>query len=197
MARRVRRIALLVIALALIGGIVLVVTGRGSLDDERDRVDERWAALREPLATRYAVLSDVITRLDQVDAEDRDVTQALARELERWSELQRASGEDVETEAEVATANLLEGLYVRTFQTVERSPRLRAEPELTAALGRFAGARPDDEAVDAYNDAAEAYQATREGLRYSLTVRLFGYDTRPAFVLATEAAPDEAPDDET
>ena len=184
MGRRVRRIALLLIALVVIGAIVLVVTSRGRLGDDRDRAHEGWATLRAPLAERYTHLDTVLAELEAAGAGDLDVTRDLARELERWRRLQRASDEDVDTEAEVSTANALEGIAARTTRKVGGSPRLSGSEPLTSALAAFAATPPPAPAVTAYNDATEAYQHTREELRYSLTAQLFGYDALPGLFLA-------------
>src|SRR5919106_1228510 len=185
MGRRARRIALLLIALAVvIGAVALVVTSRGRLSDDRDRANDRWTALRAPLAERYAQLDRVLAELQAADAGELDATRDLAGELERWQRLQEASEDDVDTEAEVATANSLEGIAARVARRVGGSPRLSGSEALTAALAAFASAPPPAPAVSAYNDAAEAYQSTREELSYSLAAEVFGYEPLPELFLA-------------
>jgi hypothetical protein len=183
MARRVRRIALVVVVLVVIAGVALAVTSRGRLTDDRDQVDELWLTLRGPLAERYASLDAVLIQLREAGAGERDVTRDLAGGLDRWNRLQRASNDDVDTEAEVAAANSLEGLFGRASQTVASSPRLSGVGTLTAAVDAFRVTTPPAPAVTAYNDAAEAYQDTREEARYSLTARLFDYEARPTLVI--------------
>jgi hypothetical protein len=185
MARRVRRIALVVVVLLVIAGVAFVVTSRGRLTDDRDRADELWLPLRAPLAARYASLDAVLIQLGEAGAGERDVTRDLARGLERWSRLQRASGDGdkVDTEAEVTAANSLEGLFGRASQTVASSPRLSGIEGLTAAVDAFRVTAPPAPAVSAYNEAAEAYQDTREAARYSLTAGLFDYEPRPTLLI--------------
>ncbi|MGH9030673.1 MAG: hypothetical protein ACRDY4_05255 [Acidimicrobiia bacterium] len=183
MARRVRRIALVVVVLVVIAGVALVVTSRGRLTDDRDQADELWLPLRGPLAERYASLDAVLTQLRDAGAGDRDVTRDLARGLDRWNRLQGASSDAVDTEAEVTAANSLEGLFGRVTQTVGSSPRLSGVETLTAAVDAFRIIAPPAPAVSAYNDAADAYQDTREEARYSLTARLFDYESRPTLLI--------------
>ncbi|MGH8985533.1 MAG: hypothetical protein ACRDY6_16870 [Acidimicrobiia bacterium] len=183
MARRVRRIALVVVVLVVIAGAALVVTSRGRLTDDRDQADELWLPLRAPLAERYASLDAVLTQLRDAGAGDRDVTRDLARGLDRWNRLQRTSSDDVDTEAEVHAANDLEGLFGRASQTVASSPRLSGVEPLTAVVDAVRVTAPPAAAVSAYNDAAQAYQDTREEARYSLTARLFGYEPRPTLLI--------------
>lgn len=182
MARRVRRIALVVVLLLVIAGVALTVTSRGRLTDDRDQVDELWLTLRGPLAERYASLDAVLVQLRDAGAGERDVTRDLAGGLDRWNRLQRASN-DVDTEAEVTAANSLEGLFGRASQTVASSPRLSGVETLTAAVEAFRVTAPPAPVVTAYNDAAEAYQDTREEARYSLTAQLFDYESRPTLVI--------------
>jgi hypothetical protein len=186
MARRARRIALVVVVLLVVVGvaaIALVVTSRGHLDDERDRADERWLPLRGPLAERYVALDAVLVQLREAGAGDRDVTDDLAAGLDRWNQLQRASGGDVDTDAEVTAANDLEGVFNRVTQTVGNSPRLQTVVPLTEAVTAVSQIVPPAPAVAAYNEAAESYQDAREEARYSLTARLFDYEPVPTLLL--------------
>ncbi len=182
MPRRARRLALVLVALLVIAGVVLVLTSRPRLEDDRSAVEDGWTGqLRTPLGDRYQRLTDVVVQLREAGAGDRDVTRALARELDRWDELRRASDPDVA--AEVETANRLEGLVGRVNASVATSPRLSGTQPLTDALVAFGTSAPPAPAVRDYNDDAEAYQKTRQTLRYSFAARIFGFDTIPALVL--------------
>ena len=183
MARRVRRIALVIVVLLVIAGVALAVTSRGRLADDRDQVDELWLPLRAPLVDRYANLDAVLGQLRDAGAGERDVTRDLARGLDRWNRLQRGSNDDVDTEAEVIAANNLEGLFNRVNQTVGSSPRLQTVTPLTEAVTTVTLVVPPAPAVTAYNDAAETYQDTREQARYSLTARLFDFEPRPTLLI--------------
>ncbi|HEX6313071.1 MAG TPA: hypothetical protein VF152_15780 [Acidimicrobiia bacterium] len=185
MARRVRRLALFLVLLLVVGGVVaLVVTSRGQLGDDRDRAEDRWGTLRAPLVERYTHLDTVLAQLRAAGAGDLDATRDLARELERWQELQQAPAADADTETEVSTANALEGIAARVTKKVASSPRLGGDPAMTDALAAFAAAAPAAPEVAAYNDAVQAYQDTREELRYSLTAGAFGYEPIPELFLA-------------
>jgi len=183
MARRVRRIALVVVVLLVIAGVTLVVTSRGRLTDDRDQADERWPPVRSSLVERYEALDSVLVQLREAGAGDRDVTRDLARGLDRWNRLLGASGDDVDTEAEVSAANNLEGLFNRVNQTVGSSPRLQTVTPLTEAVTAVTLLVPPAPAVSGYNDAADSYQDTREEARYSLTARLFDYEPRPTLLI--------------
>jgi hypothetical protein len=181
MPRRIRRFAILGVVLLLVVAIALVFTGRPRLEDDRDRVDDRWAPLRDPLAQRYAQLAVALDQLEQAGGGDRDVAKELARALDRWNDLQ--ASDDAEAEAEAS--NTLEGLAARLGKTVNGSARLSTVQPLLDALVLFTQTAPPTDAITAYNDAAERYQHTRESARYAFVARLLGYDSRPALVLGS------------
>ena len=59
MARRVRRLAVVVVLILAGGAVALVLTARPQLDDRRDDVDRAWTQLRAPLTARYERLAAV------------------------------------------------------------------------------------------------------------------------------------------
>jgi hypothetical protein len=185
MSRRVRRLVILAVVLLLVGTVALVLTGRPRLDDDRSRVDDNWTPLRVPLGMRYDQLAEVLAQLDAAGAGQRDVSRELDRELARWEDLRRSPGDDVDVWAEAAASNRLEALAARAASTVTNSPRLNTVPTLVTAVTVLGQTLPPAEAVDAYNDAAEHYQKTRESLRYTFVARILGYDSRPALVVPT------------
>jgi hypothetical protein len=183
MSRRVRRLALVLVALLVIAAVVLVLTGRPRLDDDRSAAEDVWTEqIRTPLSDRYQQLSGVVDQLREAGAGERDVTRALAGELDRWDELRRSS--DVDVAAEVETSNRLEGLAARVNASVAASPRLSGTQPLTDALVAFGQAAPPGPAVRKFNDDAQQYQEARQGLRASFVARIFGYDAIPTSVLA-------------
>ena len=188
MPRWLRRAAIVVVALLVVGAVVVVVTARPQLQDDRDAVDNSWLPLRADLVTRYAALGTVLAELQNAGDGDRDVAADLERQLERWNDL--ADSDDVDAETEVEAANALEGSAARVQAAVTNSPRLSGVQPLLDALAVFAGTLPPTDAVAAYNDAAEEYQRTREGLRRSLAASLFGFDARPTLVVPEPAAPE-------
>jgi hypothetical protein len=185
MARRVRRLAVVVVVLLVIGAIAVVLTTRPKLDDRRNDVDRAWTPLRGPLGERYARLGDVNAQLAAAGGGERDVARALGLRLGRWGELRRAGDGDADADAEAQTADQLEGLATRLQAVVSSSDRLRASDPLNQAIAAFQGTVPPPPAVTAYNRAVRDYEDERNGLLRSPVASLFGYDSRPQLVLGT------------
>jgi len=184
MARRVRRLAVVVLVLLVVGAIALVLTTRPKLEDARDGVDRAWTPLRGPLSQRYAKLAEANTQLVAAGGGERNVSQALGLRLGRWDELRRAKDGDADADAEAQTANQLEGLASRLQAVVSSSDRLRASEPVNQAIAAFQGTVPPPPAVTAYNRAVRDYEDERNGLFRSPVASLFGYDSRPQLVLA-------------
>jgi hypothetical protein len=182
MARRVRRLAVVVLVLLVVGVIALVLTTRPKLEDRRDDVDRAWTPLRGPLGERYARLGEVNAQLAAAGGGERDVARALGLRLGRWGELQR--DRDGDADAEVQTADQLEGLATRLQAVVSSSDRLRASDPLNQAIAAFQGTVPPPPAVTAYNSAVRNYEDERDGLLRSPVANLFGYDSRPQLLLS-------------
>src|SRR6266567_3388236 len=92
MARRVRRLAVVVLVLLVVGAIALVLTTRPKLEDARGGVDRVWTPLRGPLSERYAKLAEANAQLAAAGGGERDVSRALGLRLGRWGELRPAAG---------------------------------------------------------------------------------------------------------
>ena len=182
MARRVRRLAVVVLVLLVVGVIALVLTTRPKLEDRRDDVDRAWTPLRGPLGERYARLGEVNAQLAAAGGGERDVARTLGLRLGRWGELRRAR--DGDADAEVQTADQLEGLATRLQAVVSSSDRLRASDPLNQAIAAFQGTVPPPPAVTAYNRAVRDYEDERDGLLRSPVANLFGYDSRPQLLLS-------------
>ena len=182
MARRVRRLAVVVVVLLLIGAVALVLTTRPKLEDRRSDVDRTWTPLRGPLGERYARLGAANAQLAAAGGGERDVARALGLRLGRWGDLHRAGDGDADAEAQ--TADQLEGLATRLQAVVSSSDRLRASDPLNQAIAAFQGTVPPPPAVTAYNRAVRDYEDERNGLVRSPVASLFGYDSRPQLVLA-------------
>lgn len=186
MSRRVVLGVLLLIALLGIGAVALVATTRPDLEDGRDAVDTRWAALRAPLTSRYASLGQLHEALDAAGAGERSYAVDLAEGVRAWTALTAETAADPAREA--AAANRLEGLAARTRVDVAGSARLSRDPAVAAALAAFdAGAVPAEQ-VGAYNRAVRRYQDTRRDTLKSVPADLLGYDARPVLVLGGPAA---------
>src|SRR2546430_17716337 len=98
MARRVRRLAVVVLVLLVVGAIALVLTTRPKLDDARGSVDRAWTPLRGPLSERYAKLAEANAQLVAAGGGERDVSRALGLTLGRWGELRRAKDGDADAD---------------------------------------------------------------------------------------------------
>ncbi len=184
MARRVRRLAVIVLILLVAGAVVLVVTTRPTLDDARGEVDHRWTPLRAPLAARYEKLAAVNAEFAAAGAGNRDVARALGLNLARWDRLHRARDDDADAEAEAQTADQLEGLATRLQAVVLSSDRLKGVDTLNQAVAAFQGTVPPPAAIKAYNDATRDYEDERNGLLRRPVASLFEYDARPQLVLS-------------
>ncbi|MBM3659094.1 MAG: hypothetical protein FJW95_06270 [Actinobacteria bacterium] len=181
MSRRVLLVVVLVVVLLAGATVAIVASSRPDLQSDREAVDARWAPLREPLATRYGSLSQLIAALAAVGAGERTYTLDLADEVETWSTL--AGRPDPDPGAEAAAANRLEGLAARTRVNVARSARLSRDPGVVAALATFdAGLVPPDQ-VDAYNKAVRRYQGTRTDSLAQISADLLGFEPRPVLVV--------------
>ncbi|HEY4397061.1 MAG TPA: hypothetical protein VGO28_05265 [Acidimicrobiia bacterium] len=184
MARRVRRLAVVVLVLLVVGAIALVLTTRPKLEDRRVDVDHAWTPLRGPLSDRYAKLAEANAQLAAAGGGERDVARALGLALVRWGELRRAKDGDADADAEARTADQLEGLAARLQAVASGSDRLRGADALTQAIAAFQGTVPPPPAVTAYNRAVRAYEDERDGLLRSPVASVFGYDSRPQLVLS-------------
>jgi len=184
MARRVRRLAVVVLVLLVVGTIALVLTTRPKLEDARDGVDHAWTPLRGPLSVRYTKLAEANAQLVAAGGGERDVSRALGLRLGRWDELRRAKDGDADADAEAQTADQLEGLGTRLQAVASSSDRLRTSDALTQAIAAFQGTVPPPQAVTAYNRSVRDYEDERNGLLRGPVASLFGYDSRPQLVLA-------------
>jgi hypothetical protein len=183
MARRVRRLAVVVVVLLVIGVVALVLTTRPKLEDRRGDVDRAWTPLRGPLGERYARLGEANAQLAAAGGGERDVARALGLRLGRWGELHRAGDGDADADAEAQTADQLEGLATRLQAVVSSSDRLRTSDLLNQAIAAFQGTVPPPPAVTAYNRAVRRYEDTRHETLKRLPAKLLGFDARPILVI--------------
>jgi hypothetical protein len=185
MARRIRRLAVVVLVLLVAGAVALVLTARPRLEDRRDDVDRAWTPLRAPLAARYEQLAGLHEQMAAAGAGERAVTRSLQRTLARWERLRRARDGDADADAEAETADELEGLATRLGAVVQSSDRLRAVDPLNQALAAFQGAVPPLPAVQTYNDATEEYEDARTSFLRRPVASVFSYEARPQLLLAS------------
>jgi hypothetical protein len=186
MARRVRRLAVVVLLLLIAGTVALVLSTRPQLEDHRDDVDRAWTPLRQPLAVRYQQLATVNAEMAAAGAGDRAVARELGTTLARWERLRRAAGDDADAAAEAETADDLEGLATRLRAVVLSSDRLKGVDTLNQAVAAFEGsAQPLLAPVKKYNDTAQKYEDARNSLLRRAAADLFGYDSRPQLLLGS------------
>src|SRR5260370_27389551 len=179
MARRVRRLAVVVLVLLVVGAIALVLTTRPKLEDARGGVDRAWTPLRGPLSERYAKLAEANAQLVAAGGGERDVSRALGLRLGRWGELRRAKDGDADADAEAQTADQLEGLAARLQAVVSSSDRLRGSDTLAQAIAAFQGTVPPPPAVTTYNRPGRDSQGERNRLLLSPVASVVRYDSRP------------------
>jgi hypothetical protein len=178
MRHRFRWILLALIAVVVAGAVALVVLEKPTLDDNRDAVDARWAALRAPLVTRYGNLDTALAAFAAAGGGDRSVAKDLQAELAAW----KKAVADGDAAKQVEIANQLEGDGLRLRGNVLASPRIAAVSDVTTKLAGFDGSAPPAALVRAYNTAVRTYQDDREDtLRRPLTWA-FGFDARPLLV---------------
>jgi hypothetical protein len=183
MARRVRRLAVVLLVLLIAGAVAIVLTMRPQLDDHRDDVGNAWKPLRAPLAGRYEQLAAVNAEMASAGAGDRAVARELGETLKRWDRLRRSGNDDVDAEAEAETADKLEGLAARLTAVVLSSDRLRSVEALNQAIAAFQGTAPPPPAIKTYNDASRDYEDTRTSPLRRPVTDLFGYESRPQLLL--------------
>jgi hypothetical protein len=182
MMRRAHWIVLVVVVLLVAISLAGALLVRPDLVDARDRVDARWADLRSDLAARYDALGAVRDALDAAGAGDRSVTRALRRELGHWAELR--GRRQVDAAAEAASANSLEALARRAKVNRTASDRLRADPNLAAAVLEFDQQVVSQPAVRLYNQAVRSYETTRTGTFERIVAGVLGFESRPTLLLA-------------
>jgi hypothetical protein len=178
MARRVRRLDVVVLVLVVAGAVVLVLATRPQLEEHRDDVDSAWRPLRASLAGRYQQLAAVNEQVTAAGAGERAVTRELETTLSRWLRLRQAADDDADAEAEAATANRLEGLAARLNAVVLSSDRLRSVEPLNQAIAAFQGTAAPLSAIKTYNDAVQDYEDIRNSPLRRPAADLFGFESR-------------------
>ena len=178
MRGRVRWIFVVVLVLLIAGAVALVFVQKPTLDDDRDAVDARWTALRPALVTRYEHL-DTALQAFVAAAGERTVAGDTQRELAAWTKAVADGGQEQQADS----ANRLEGLGVRLRANVLASPRLAGVPEISDALAAYGTSVPDPNLVERYNRAVGTYEDSRTDTLHVPVARLFGFDSRPTFVI--------------
>jgi hypothetical protein len=183
--RRRAKWFLIVAVLVIVGVVAAGALMAPDIADARDRVDERWRLLREPLAERYEALAAVAAAMHTAGAGDRAVTIDLDATLARWEKLALIGPTRADTAKEATTANELEALARRLEANINRSDRLEADQALGAAKQAFDLTYSEDFVpnIDAYNRAVRGYERERSGALHRLVAGVLGYDARPLLVI--------------
>jgi hypothetical protein len=182
MSRRLRWILLGLIIVLVGGAVALVVLERPKLDDARDTVDARWAPLLAadgPLAVRYQKLEGVLTAFEQAGGAGTAAAKDLHAALLAWNRTLKSG----DAGAQAAAADALEVQATRLRANVSASDRLKTNAALNDALAVFAGTKPPDALIMAYNSSVRAYEDERTGTLQRPVARVLGYDQRPLLVL--------------
>jgi len=180
--RVLRRVSLLVLVGLVVAAIALVLGSRPDLEDARDEVDVRWDAIAQPLDERYARLEAVVAAARGTPGPSAELVEELERAIARWN----AARDDAAVADRVAAANDLEGLARRFAAVAAASPRLSADPEVTAALAAYRDA-PVPEGAAAFSEAVRRYEAVRDGPLRAVVATVLGYDEIPTLALPTPA----------
>jgi hypothetical protein len=179
MARRVWRLALVVVLLLVVGAVVLTLTTRPRLSDDRSAVDHQWTPLRAPLAARYDKLTGATAAFIKAGGGDRAITKDLLTTLKQRSVLHKVPDAKADAAKEATTANELEGLGRRLRATISGSDRFRSAAPVTDTITAFETTIPPPALVKSYNDAVTKYEHARSGLLHQTVADTFGYDSRP------------------
>lgn len=179
--RVLRRVLLLVLVLLVVAAIALVIGARPDLEDARDEVDARWDALAQPLDERYARLEAAVAAARGTPGSSAELVEELETAIGRWY---AARDDDAAVADQVAAANDLEGLARRFGAVAAASPRLSADPEVTAALAAYRDA-PVPEGAPAFTEAVRHYEDERDGPLRAVVATVLGYDEIPALALPT------------
>jgi hypothetical protein len=179
MARRVWRLALVVVLLLVVGAVMLALTTRPRLDDDRSAVDHQWTPLRAPLVARYDKLTGATAAFIAAGGGDRAITKDLLTTLKQWAGLHKVPSAKADAAKEATTADDLEGLGRRLRATISGSDRFRSVAPVTETITAFESTIPPPAAVKSYNDAVTKYEHARRGLLHRIVADTLGYGSRP------------------
>jgi hypothetical protein len=179
--RKLRRVLPLLVVLLVVAALALTLIARSDLSNAREDVDARWSALAVPLDTRYDTLA-LVSAATRPNAGAATATlDELDAAYKEWTAL-RDNGSDVA--AQVTAANRQEALARRVIATVAASPKLSADPQVTAAVDAFTGLSVP-EPLPRFDDAVHAYQDQRDGPIRRPIAAVLAYDAIPTIDLQT------------
>jgi hypothetical protein len=181
MTRRFRWILLGLIVVLAAGAVALVVVERPKLDDARNAVDARWTPLRAPaaLGVRYQKLEGALSAFDAAGGKGRAVSKELHIALDAWQRALKSGGAG----EQATSADNLEAQSTRLLANFNGSDRLKADAAVKDALIAFAGTKPPQAMIAAYNAAVRRFESERTGTLQRPVARVLGYDARPLLIL--------------
>jgi hypothetical protein len=181
MFRWARRVLLVIALVVLVGGVVIALTTRPSLDRARNDVEQQWTALRPSLDARYALLGRVNNAARSTAGPAEPLVTDIDGALATWRTSSSASVTD-----QVRAANDLEALGRRLGVTIAASSRFRTAAPVTAAARSYTTA-PFPARAAAFTDAVRKYESTRGGSFRRLVAGTLGYDSIPALDASSSA----------
>ena len=177
--RKLRRVLPLLVVLLVVAIVALALIARSDLSNAREEVDARWDALTVPLDNRYDMLALATATVRPNAQSETPLVDELDAAYNDWTDL-REDGSDIETQ--IAAANRQEALARRLVATVQASPRLSGNANVTAAMDAFTGLAVP-EALPRFDDAVHAYQDERDGPIRRPIARILAYKAIPTLDL--------------
>jgi hypothetical protein len=180
--RMVRLIVPIVLVLLVVVAGVIVLTSRPGLEDARKGVDATWDAAAPRINERLTVLAAANQPLVSTPGPVGEVAKEVDAELKTWVRAQQSNDRD----AAIESANQLEGLGRRLVAVVRASPRVSADPNITARIDAFANT-PEPAEIDAFARAVRAYEDERRGPIRGIVAGALGYDEVPTLAVPASA----------
>jgi hypothetical protein len=180
--RMMRRIVPIVLVLLVVVAGVIVLTSRPGLEDARKDVDTTWDAAAPKINQRLVLLAAADQPLVSTPGPVGDIAKEVDAELKTWVRTQQSNDRD----AAIESANALEGLGRRLVAVVRASPRVSADPNVTAKVDAFANT-PEPAELAAFARAVRAYEDERRGPIRGLVAGALGYDQVPTLSVPASA----------
>jgi LemA protein len=174
-------VALIVLAVVVVGLLVWVVAGYNGLVSQRNRVQNAWATIDVQLKRRYDLIPNLLETVQGYAAHERDVLTAVTAARTAAME---SSGVREQAKAENQLSRALFDLRA----VAEEYPDLRAserfgqlQDELTNTEDRIAFAR------QAYNDTINRYDTKRQRIPTNLIANVGGFEAYEYFEADTDS----------
>lgn len=171
----IRRILVLLVVTAVVGGAALALSDRSTLQHDDDAVAAAWRPVRAALADRWTALA-ALDEAVRTAGPRRDVSS----DYERAAARQRSAAAKGPAE-QISAANDLDGIGRRFGALVNGSKRYADVTAVTDALRAFEAAGPSDALVATLDDAVDRANAHRDGVLRRLVAGLLGHDDLPRY----------------